>query len=584
MDQPTHVQQSNGPKKPKVAAAAIWGPTIHDSWAPAATRSTICDVCNTRAGGQAVYQMCSDCSCTICRKCVVSGKMARFPSHALYGVDELDWTKPSSKKKGKQSVQPVQPTKAAGTGKSADGGAESASSTPSVMGSASKSASSDARGAATKSTKGKSYAQEISADAYTGSPVKKILTTPTKASLIKTPVVIDSDSDYEMDAKLSSTSSSKGDEDYEYIPRSKMNRKRSSASLSSAKRGGGQADTAAASTGKPAAVGLANSRPVRAAAIETYEKMRNAKAKKEQEAAEDSTEQAKCESSLAAPANPGQTANADFEQDLQDDGHNKRVSNVYGISTKFEDPEYIQAQVDAAESMRAAQIGEHHHGLPQPHPNPGSNAQGPAAVQSQSAVSAIPVNNDNLADSEKATTTQVEAPNTQAQASATQAAITSATVAQQILDHEEAHRASRALVEAGLDKLSEAMAARARTRAAADRDGKQTLEGHLRDAVTQAWCVNQAIRGFRSYGGDQTAIQVLRGFANIAMVRLKIKDGSFVKQWLDATEKDIQENSVFVPQALQIKAVESVFQEGFNFPTTEEDVKAANALVAFWNR
>lgn len=392
--------------------------------------------------------------------------------------------------------------------------------------------------------------------------------------MIKTPVVIDSDSDYEMDAKLSSTSSSKGDEDYEYIPRSKMNRKRSSASLSSAKRGGGQADTAAASTGKPAAVGLANSRPVRAAAIETYEKMRNAKAKKEQEAAEDSAEQAKCESGLAATANPGQTANADFEQDLQvmtnplnqfkscdgrlklfsqDGGHNKRVSNVYGISTKFEDPEYIQAQVDAAESMHAAQVGEHHHGLSQPHPNPGSNAQGPAAVQSQSAVSAIPVNNDNLADSEKATTTQVEAPNTQAQASATQAAITSATVAQQILDHEEAHRASRALVEAGLDKLSEAMAARARTRAAADRDGKQTLEGHLRDAVTQAWCVNQAIRGFRSYGGDQTAIQVLRGFANIAMVRLKIKDGSFVKQWLDATEKDIQENSVFVPQALQIK-------------------------------
>ncbi|KAH0423515.1 hypothetical protein CcaCcLH18_12108 [Colletotrichum camelliae] len=209
------------PAKPagKRAATAAGAP-LHETWTPAPTNTTKCDVCNSRAIGPTVHQRCTECPYVICRNCVYDGKMTKLRNHKPIHVDEFNWGK-------MRPIQRMDKVRAAQQARARLDGGESDNADYSV-------------GSKKQSTK--------SAAPFT--PTKKASQT----------YVTISDDDYD-DNDLHAP------ED-DYKPPTSSERK-SKKATKAADQGFSALDQYAGH------VGLANSRPVRTSSINTYERMRH---------------------------------------------------------------------------------------------------------------------------------------------------------------------------------------------------------------------------------------------------------------------------------------------------------------------
>ncbi|KAF4867606.1 hypothetical protein CGCSCA1_v013227 [Colletotrichum siamense] len=207
-------------KQTEKLSAPVAAPPLHQTWTPAPTNTTKCDICNSRAFGTMVHQRCTKCPYVICRNCVYDGKMTKLRNHTPMHVDEFNWGK----------MRPIQRM--------------------------------DKVRAAQKARAIREREEADAADRSVGSMKQSIESaapfTPTKKTS-QTYVTISSDEYDDNDLN--------GPED-DYKPPTSSERK-SKKAAKAADRGFSALDQYAGH------VGLANSRPVRTSSINTYERMRH---------------------------------------------------------------------------------------------------------------------------------------------------------------------------------------------------------------------------------------------------------------------------------------------------------------------
>ncbi|KAK6226752.1 hypothetical protein QIS74_00307 [Colletotrichum tabaci] len=550
------------------------------------------DHCEKHAVDQVTHQACVECLVAICRDCVVAGHMDLIPDHPQKTVDELEWKRPSVTVANDPNHVPTTTNNiASSTG--LDAQRTPVVATPVRQRPASLAGSSstvnNTRGSTTSSShKVKGNATPALTDS-SGCP-KKIQTTPTSnefsALTLSTPtkkskrpskkvIVISesgSDSDYEMDP------SSTGSSDKEYVPHADLSCKPSANSLSLEKDDGETAEP----IGTPIkntpiiSVGLAKSRPVRTAAIQTYEKMRQANYKKQRDAEElgdifDEAQNTKPGLKMAgfvqnAPVTPDVSS---VIRDTKNFGFVQKGA-VYGGNAYLHGPEYAQ-QVVGCDAMS----------LPELHPGAGSKGQwktteslaaaGPADDKKRAVAASV---EEAPAAKRQNTSTQSFIPASKAElAAASTNAIKEAEASIRSASHQitPAERdANRVFVTADLEGLAAAIE-------------NKDIEIELRNAIHGAWVSNMALTRIKRTDGDVAAMQLLRGYANLVMMRLKIKGTGLLKNWIDATEKDMQDKAAYVPDELRIETIKPVSQQGLNYKIGETDVQMANILVDMKN-
>ncbi|OHE97837.1 hypothetical protein CORC01_06872 [Colletotrichum orchidophilum] len=586
----------------------------HDDWKPAPIPEIACDSCNKLPGAQAVHQTCNKCGITVCRGCVADGKISRFPSHVPHEVGDFSWAKASS------SNQPATTLDSAG-GSLARGLPSAA--IPILRGPATTLAASSTKGnsSATKSSskKGDKAFGKDSASHLTQTTIAfdnnsfLTLSTPTKVknssenAQIPSPakgkksrkprkknkkkgkkISHGSDSDFaEMDAPSNKSS------DKEYVPPAEISRKRSTPSLG-LKKGNNQVDNVATDA-NIAPIGLAQSRPVRAAAINTYEKMRNANVKKEPEALDEiivsnvpevkKTHPPK--EDLIVPTNAGQNARLGHRdssfKNIQDYGYAQQ-GQVQGGSAYLYAPQYGE--------------GYRHRGLPQLHPGAAYKAKtshaGEAQVtQSHTVASPATDNKRGAATAEQAPASKRQNTNKMPSPTSSMSSMSAGTAgvpekaqAQAPLkpvapvSTPEERAVSRLLVTTNIAGLMNAIQNKVKLHIA--KSGVQTHQQYdlvLREVIHSAWVTNIALTQMKRQNGELAAIQLLRGYANVITSNLGIADGSLTKNWLDGTDYDIQSKTATVPNSVRIDEVKPVAQDGLNYPIEGRDVHLANLLM-----
>ncbi|KAF9879001.1 hypothetical protein CkaCkLH20_03234 [Colletotrichum karsti] len=106
-------------------------------------------------------------------------------------------------------------------------------------------------------------------------------------------------------------------------------------------------------------------------------------------------------------------------------------------------------------------------------------------------------------------------------------------------------------------------------------------EKNLLTEVTNFWFSHNSAQAFRATD-EVEAFALLRAHVNIAIRRLNIESHEKLDQWLDTTEKDVQERSGrFVPNAMKPQDPKTnVLHEDLNCCVTPEYILAANALLS----
>ncbi|CCF43038.1 hypothetical protein CH063_02978 [Colletotrichum higginsianum] len=594
------------------------------------------DHCEKHAVDQVTHQACVECLVAICRDCVVAGHMDLIPDHPQKTVDELEWKRPSVTVANDPNHVPTKTNNiASSTGLDAQRTpvvatpvrqmpaslAGSSSTVNNTCGSTT-SSSHKFKGKTTPALTGSSGGpKEIQVPPplhHTRTPIHlwpetdyspsflfgTIQTTPTSNKLsaltLSTPtkkskrpskkvIVISesgSDPDYEMDP------SSTGSSDKEYVPRADLSCKPSANSLSLEKDDGETAEP----IGTPVkntpiiSVGLAKSRPVRTAAIQTYEKMRLANSKKQRDAEELGDIFDEAQNTKPGLKMAGSVQNAPVTTDVSSvtrDAKNfdfVQKGAVYGGNAYLHGPEYAQ-QVGGYDAMS----------LPELHPGAGSKGQwkateslaaaGPADDKKRAVAVSV---EEAPAAKRQNTSTQSFIPASKAElAAASTNAIKEAEASIRSASHQitPAERdANRVFVTADLEGLAAAIENKVRLRVLLTGPCTvQDIEIELRNAIHGAWVSNMALTRIKRTDGDVAAMQLLRGYANLVMMRLKIKGTGLLKNWIDATEKDMQDKAAYVPDELRIETIKPVSQQGLNYKIGETDVQMANILVHMKN-
>ncbi|KAK1956072.1 hypothetical protein LY78DRAFT_686387 [Colletotrichum sublineola] len=582
----------------------------HHQWAQCRIKYVNCDSCKEPAGNQFTHQICDACAVAICRDCVTAGRMKHYPNRPQKSVGELDWKRPSAvtaaNKEGHGSAQVNNIT--SGTG--SEGQHNPAMATPGRQKSAGPAPSSsnsnstrDSKGASSRKGKGKATAGLGSSGGsrqtqiFLTSNNNSLLTlsTPTKKKKnIVTPSGKDSDPDYDMDTPSNNSS------DKEYIPRAGLSRKSSTPS----KKGANESASVSPSVNNTPVtpVGLANSRPVRASTIQTYEKMRQANVKKQRDADEfpatfGEEENTKFGLKMAACAQNTRfighiTSAENLTRGDKTDGYAQQGA-VYGGNAYLYSSEEIQ-QATSCEVKNRTQTYQHK-SLPQLHPGPGPKTQLKAIDFLAPIVTS---------DGKKRTVAVAaeEAPNPKRQNISSQSftpvskAELSAASTRAIKEAEASIRATIrqitpaerdancVFVTAGLDGLAAAIEHKVLLRLSITGfRAMQDAEIELRNAIHGAWASNMALTRIKRSDGALAAMQILRGYANLVMMRMQMTGSGLIKNWIDATEKDIQDGTPFVPNELRIETVEAAVQEGFKFKIGETDIHMANVLADMKN-
>ncbi|KAL2877815.1 hypothetical protein SGCOL_006978 [Colletotrichum sp. CLE4] len=453
--------------------------------------------------------------------------------------------------------------------------------------------------------------------------------------------------------------------DKEYVPPAEVGGKGSTPSAAVATAGRGVAP-----------VGLAQSRPVRAAAINTYEKMRSGSVKKEELDAQDQVKMSEIPEAKKSHASKGKTSRLAYGD-----------SAVEQANIPAQDHGYAQqGQVQGGGAyLHAPQYGEgyRHRGLPQLHPcathkvkaSPSpSPAQQTQAVQSHASASPVTENKRAATAAEKApaakrqntskmdsltagmssmsagttdTLRKIATPQkakasqkgeasdilqpsqevqaSQAQSSQAQsstqfqssaqaqlsAQTQSSTLVQaqqqmqignpfptqsqiQVLQQQhifppqriapnvtpEEREASRRLVTASMVDIMDAIQHKVKLHV---RNGgfsaAQRYDSILREVVHKAWVANIVLTLMKRRNGELAAFQLLRGYANTIIVNMNLGQCPLTRNWMDATDQDIQSTAAFVPDIVQINQVQSAVQPSLTFPINGEDVVGANTLM-----
>ncbi|KAJ0163803.1 hypothetical protein CTA2_2372 [Colletotrichum tanaceti] len=609
-------------------------------WAPSRGGYVECLGCNKVAiddcekydVDQVTHQACVECLAAICRDCVVAGHMDLISDHPQKTVDELEWKRSSvtvandpnhvptetdniASSTGFDAAQRI-PVVATPVRQRPASLACSSLTVNNTRGSTS-SSSHKVKGKATPTLTGSSggpqkiqvtppihhthqpfhlwpeteYSPSLFFRTVQITPTSNkfstlTLSTPTKKSKrpSKKAIVISesgSDSDYEMDP------SSTGSSDKEYVPRADLSRKPSANSLSAEKDDGETAEP----VGTPViSIGLAKSRPVRAAAIQTYEKMRQTNFKKQRNAEElgglfDEVQNTKPDLKM-----PGSVQNTrvisgapSITRDTKNFGFAQK-GPVYGGNAYLHSAEYAQ-QI----------VGYDAKSLPELHPGAASKGQWKATESPAAAGPAEDMKRAVFVSAEEApaakrpnTSTQSFIPASKAElAAASTNAIKEAEASIRSASHQitPAERdANRVFVTADLEGLAAAIENKVRLRLSLTSScTAQDIEIELRNAIHGAWISNMALTRIKRTDGGVAAMQLLRGYANLVMIRLKIKGTGLLKNWIDATEKDMQDKAAYVPDELRIETVKPATQQGLNYKIGETDVRMANILVDMKN-
>ncbi|KZL87817.1 hypothetical protein CI238_05542 [Colletotrichum incanum] len=568
---------------------------LRHQWAPCQIHYIKCDSCDELAADQVAHQMCGVCAVAICRDCVAAGNMKFFPTHPQKSVDELDWEPLSVTAAGayKTGHGPTQVNSIApGTG--SGGQRNPASATPvrqrpaDLVGPSSTASNTrGSKGSSSRKGKGKATASLDSSDGP--KPIQTIFmsnksssltpSTPTKQSKKsskKSAILSDSDSDRDCDMNAHSTNSS----DKEYVPRASLSRKASNSS----KKGVNETESVGtpANSTSVAPIGLANSRPVRAATIQTYEKMRQANVKKQHESEEFDDAFGEEQNTKSGPKMAVSAQN--LTRGTKTGGYAQH-GTVSGGNAYLHAPEHAQ-QAAGYDAKNHTQVYLHK-GLPQLHPGAGSKAQSKATESLAPAVTADDKKRAATVAAEEAPASKRRNTSLQPFAPARNAikeaeASVRAAAPPQITPAE--RDGNRIFVTAGLDGLAAAIEHKVRLRLSLTGvRTAQDAEIELRNAVHGAWVGNMALARIKRTDGSLAAMQLLRGYANLVMMRLQMNGTGLLKNWIDATEKEMQDRAPFVPNELRIQTVEPVTQQGLTFKIGETDVFMANILAGMKN-
>ncbi|KAK1987930.1 hypothetical protein LZ30DRAFT_777222 [Colletotrichum cereale] len=562
---------------------------LRHQWAQCRVKYVKCDSCEELAGDRVPHQTCAACAVAICRDCVAAGKMNLYPTHPQKSVAELDWKRPLVAVAAKKAsyipaqLNNITPGTEPG-GQRSPAMATSFRQKPAGPAASSSTSPSHQSKEKTKSSDGHKQSQNSSLT----------LSTPTKKK--KTVILSDGDSDPDYEMNTQSTNSS----DKEYFPCAKLSRK----SFTPSKKCVNETASVGPSVNNTPVtpVGLANSRPVRAASIQTYEKMRQANVKKQRDVDEPRApfceeQNTKSGLNMAAYAqNTRFTSHATSDENLtrgdKIDGY-ARQGAVYGGNAYLYASE--EAQRAAGYDFKNRPQIYQHKGLPQLHPGPGPKGQSkpfefliPAVTSDDKRRAAAVAAEEAPSPKRQNTSSQPFAPVSKAELSA---ASTNA-----IREAEDSIRATirhinpaerdvnRAFVTADLDGLAAAIERKVRLRLSITGfRTTQDAEIELRSAVHGAWVSNMALTRIKRTDGALAAMQILRGYANLVMMRMHLTGTGLLKNWIDSTEKDIQDRAVFVPDELRIRTIEAAVQEGLKFKIGETDVYMANILTEMKN-
>ncbi|KAK2058682.1 hypothetical protein LY76DRAFT_654609 [Colletotrichum caudatum] len=606
-------------------------------WTQCRIKYVRCDSCEKLAGEQVPRQICGVCAVAICRECVTAGKMKLYPTHPQKSVDELDWKYPSviaaANMAGHGSARFNYIASGAGSG-----GQPSPAMVIPIRQKSAGSTASSSNGSNTRSPQGnssrKGKGKTIAGLASSSGP-KQIqvvsLPVPAHRSFLPTPdwaapsfffhplqtfptsnnnpvsalstprkkdknIVThifgrDSDTEYDMDTLSNDFS------DKEYIPRVELNRKSFTPSEKGVKENG--SISSSVNNTPVVVVGLANSRPVRASTIQTYEKMRQANVKKQRDVDEfhlASVEEQNTQYGLkmgACARNTRFITKTTSAENLTDGDKNDDYAQH---GTVYRDNAFLcaseEAQNTAGYDVKNCTRTYQHNRLPQLHPGPEPKFQSKAIEFPVPAVTpddkkratVAVVVEDTLTPKRRKSSSQSFIPISKAELSAASTnAIreTEAPIRASIRQITPAERnANRALVTAGLDDLAAAIENKVCLRLfIIGFHTMQDTEIELRNAIHEAWVSNMAITHIKRTDGSLAAMQILRGYANLVMMRMKVTGSGLLKNWIDATEKDLQDSAAFVPKELRIQNVEPAVQEGFRFKTGETDIYMANILA-----
>lgn len=232
---------------------------------------------------------------------------------------------------------------------------------------------------------------------------------------------------------------------------------------------------------------------------------------------------------------------------------------VYGGNAYLHGPEHAQ-QVGGYDAMS----------LPELHPGAGSKGQwkateslaaaGPADDKKRAVAVSV---EEAPAAKRQNTSTQSFIPASKAElAAASTNAIKEAEASIRSASHQitPAERdANRVFVTADLEGLAAAIENKVRLRVSLTGPCTvQDIEIELRNAIHGAWVSNMALTRIKRTDGDVAAMQLLRGYANLVMMRLKIKGTGLLKNWIDSTEKDMQDKAAYVPDELRIEVSKGI--------------------------
>ncbi|KAL0781127.1 hypothetical protein CaCOL14_002462 [Colletotrichum acutatum] len=564
----------------------------HDNWRPTHLSENTCDCCKKMPAAQTVHQLCRECGIVVCRDCVAKGEISNLGSHVAHEVGDFDWVDRYAllTQRAGGSRAPTQPSVAiAVPGRQAN--------TPDA--SPTKGPSSASKNSAKKGGKafGKDSASGLTQTTLATTQDSSLtLSTPTKAKNSSATTLpskkpkhskknkaskkkqkkgkrsyynSDSDSDFDDDDMGSNAPS-----DREYVPPAEAG-------------GKGSVPAATVDAGRGIApVGLAQSRPVRAAAINTYEKMRSGNVKKEEPEAEEET----------------------------------KISEIPEANVPAQDHAYAQqGQVRGGGAyLHAPQYGEgpRHLSLPQLHPGadnkraataaekaPATKRQNTSKMDSRTAgmssmsagtvgVSKTAATPQKAKSSQKGKAPEVvqvsgQAQTTHAQSSSQAQSSQNAQLQQHAFPPKpiapnitvEERNASRRLVTADLGDLVDAIQAKLKLhiRAAGFTKGQQ-CDLVLREIVHSAWVANIVLMQMKRNNGELCAIAILRGYVTAIITNMNLGACPLTTNWLDGTHQNIQANAALVPAIAQIN-VPPAFQPGLTFPINGEDVVGANTLT-----
>ncbi|KAK1527639.1 uncharacterized protein CCOS01_07901 [Colletotrichum costaricense] len=574
----------------------------HDNWKKTDLSENTCDCCKKMPAALTVHQLCRECGFVVCRDCVAKGEISNRGSHVAHEVGDFDWVDRYAllTQRAAGSRAPGQPSVAIAV----PGGQANTPDASPTKGSSSAPKSSAKKMTQTTLTTTQNSSLALSTPTKAKNP-SSATTRPSKKPKHskknkagkkkqkkgkKSYYNSDSDSDFdEMDSSAPS--------DKEYVPPAEAG-------------GKGSAPVATTDAGRAAPVGLAQSRPVRAAAINTYEKMRSGSGsgnvKKEEPEVEEMkiSEIPEAKGKLAEQAIPA-----------QDHGYAQQ-GQVQGGGAYLHAPQYGE--------------GPRHLGLPQLHPG-AENKRAAAAAEkapaakrqntskmdsltaSMSSMSAGTVGvSKKAATPQKAKSSQKGKAPEVAQVSQTSQSQTSgqaqsfnqaqSTHAQssnqgqssgQVQSFQtvplqpiapntnlEERNASRRLVTADLGDLLDAIQAKLKLHIrAAGLTQRQQCDVVLREIVHSAWVTNIVLTQMKRNNGELPTIAVLRGYAVAIMSNMKLGRCPLTRNWIDGTDQAIQAVTADLSSVTQIDVVQPAFQPGLTYPINGEDVEGANTLM-----